>query len=89
MGTSSPCDGYLDVSGEQEVSGSTDKTFASFGYEWNTFADVRTEDEGFSEVYFRDLDFESLNGKVGLDAGCGKGRYTQVHRAASRGACCS
>jgi SAM-dependent methyltransferase len=69
--------GYLDVSGEQEVSGSTDKTFASFGYEWNTFADVRTEDAGFAEVYFRDLDFKSLNGKVGLDAGCGKGRYTR------------
>jgi SAM-dependent methyltransferase len=70
-------DGYLDASGEQQTDANTDKTFASFGYEWNTFADVRSEDAKFAEVYFRDLDFESLQGKVGLDAGCGKGRYTR------------
>ena len=52
-------------------------TFASFGFEWNTFDDVRDEDEGFAEVYFRDLDLAALTGKVGLDAGCGKGRYTR------------
>ena len=57
--------------------GSTERTFASFGYEWNAFDDVRREDESFAEVYFRDLDLDSLRGKIGLDAGCGKGRYTR------------
>ena len=28
-------------------------------------------------MYFRDLDMATLHGKVGLDAGCGKGRYTR------------
>lgn len=70
-------DGYLDASADQKTDANTDKTFASFGYEWNTFDDVRTEDEQFAAVYFKDLDFSSLKGKVGLDAGCGKGRYTR------------
>jgi SAM-dependent methyltransferase len=55
----------------------TTRTFESFGYEWNTFDDVREEDAQFSQVYFRDLDMASLQGKTGLDAGCGKGRYTR------------
>ena len=55
----------------------TSRTFESFGYEWNTFDDVRDEDAQFAEVYFRDLDMASLAGKIGLDAGCGKGRYTR------------
>ena len=58
--------------------GSTQRTLDSFGYEWNAFDGVRAEDENFAEVYFRDLDFEGLKGKVGLDAGCGKGRFTRV-----------
>ena len=70
-------DGYLDVSQGAVAGGTTDQTFASFGFEWNTFDGVRDEDEGFAEVYFRDLDLASLAGKVGLDAGCGKGRYTR------------
>jgi SAM-dependent methyltransferase len=57
--------------------GSTDRTFASFGFEWNNFDEVREEDESFADVYFRDLDLAGLDGKVGLDAGCGKGRYTR------------
>ena len=57
--------------------GTTSATFASFGFEWNNFDDVRTEDEGFADVYFRDVDLPALDGKVGLDAGCGKGRYTR------------
>ena len=52
-------------------------TYASFGYEWNTFDEVRDEDVGFADVYFRDVDFATLRGKVGMDAGCGKGRYTR------------
>ena len=69
--------GYLDLSGELPPDSTTTRTLESFGYEWNTFDDVRDEDAQFSEVYFRDVDFTSLQGKVGLDAGCGKGRYTR------------
>ena len=68
---------YLDCSGNAAMGGTTDATFASFGFEWNSFDDVRDEDETFAEVYFRDLDFSELDGMVGLDAGCGKGRYTR------------
>ena len=69
--------GYLDLSGATTSDGTTARTFESFGYEWNTFDDVRDEDSEFAEVYFRDLDMTSLQGKIGLDAGCGKGRYTR------------
>ena len=70
-------DGYLDCSRGSVPEGTTSATFASFGFEWNNFDDVRTEDEGFADVYFRDVDLPALDGKVGLDAGCGKGRYTR------------
>jgi SAM-dependent methyltransferase len=70
-------DGVLDFSKAGSPEGSTERTFASFGYEWNAFDEVRDEDESFSTVYFRDVDLEGLRGKVGLDAGCGKGRYTR------------
>ncbi len=69
--------GVLDFS-ETEAGGTTERTFASFGYEWNTFDGIRDEDENFGEIYFRDLDLEGLKGKVGLDAGCGKGRFTRI-----------
>jgi len=39
---------------------------------------VRDEDQRFADIYFRDLDLESLGDKVGLDAGCGKGRFTRI-----------
>ena len=70
-------DGYLDCSDGPVDGGSTDRTFASFGFEWNTFDEIRDEDQDFAEVYFRDLDLDGLAGRVGLDAGCGKGRYTR------------
>ena len=69
--------GFLDLSGDTPPTRDTQRTFESFGYEWNTFDDVRDEDAEFARVYFRDLDTASLEGKVGLDAGCGKGRYTR------------
>ncbi len=69
--------GYLDLSDTAPSDDTTARTFESFGYEWNTFDDVRDEDSEFAEVYFRDLDMTSLAGKIGLDAGCGKGRYTR------------
>lgn len=68
--------GYLDLSVDEAVDPTTRRTFESFGYEWTTYDDVRSEDDAFAEVYFRDLDLGSLHG-VGLDAGCGKGRYTR------------
>jgi SAM-dependent methyltransferase len=70
--------GYLDVTGDGMAGGSTAATFTSFGYEWNAFDGVREEDEDFGEIYFRDLDLERLRGRVGLDAGCGKGRFTRI-----------
>ena len=69
--------GVLDFSGAA-AGGSTERTFASFGYEWNAFDGIRDEDERFGEIYFRDLDLPGLKGKIGLDAGCGKGRFTRI-----------
>jgi SAM-dependent methyltransferase len=69
--------GYLDCSAPSPLGGSTARTLESFGFEWNSFDDVREEDAGFADVYFRDVDLPGLAGKVGLDAGCGKGRYTR------------
>ncbi|MBV8463426.1 MAG: hypothetical protein JO368_09035, partial [Acidimicrobiales bacterium] len=70
-------DGYLDCSRPTGYGGSTARTLESFGFEWNNFDDVRDEDAAFADVYFRDVDLAGLEGKVGLDAGCGKGRYTR------------
>ncbi len=70
-------DGYLDCFAWSSFGGSTDRTLESFGFEWNNFDDVREEDAGFADVYFRDVDLTGLADKVGLDAGCGKGRYTR------------
>jgi SAM-dependent methyltransferase len=71
--------GYLDASGESRTTpdASTQRTFASFGYEWTTFSESRMEDEHYAEHYMRDLDVGRLHGSVGLDAGCGRGRYTR------------
>lgn len=72
-------DGYLDAGDEDGVEDSTTaRTFASFGFEWTSFDDVRLEDEKLARVYFRDVDLTALAGLVGLDAGCGKGRFTRV-----------
>jgi SAM-dependent methyltransferase len=73
--------GLLDCSTDRQRPGSTDRTLASFGFEWTSFDDVRQEDEAFADVYFKDLDLTTLEGKVGLDAGCGKGRYTRYPAA--------
>jgi SAM-dependent methyltransferase len=70
--------GYLDFSDESHVDATTQRTLSSFGYEWNAFDGVRDEDESYAAVYFKDLDLPALAGRSGLDAGCGKGRYTRV-----------
>lgn len=68
-------DGYVDASSppsDPDVA----RTLASFGYEWTTFDAVQPEDEQFWEVYFRHVPLDRLRGRVALDAGCGKGRFT-------------
>jgi SAM-dependent methyltransferase len=70
--------GYLDFSNEARSEGSTARTLSSFGYEWTTFDDVREEDESFAAIYFKDVDLDACAGSIGLDAGCGKGRFTRV-----------
>jgi SAM-dependent methyltransferase len=69
--------GYVDASGEARDE-TTARTFESFGYEWTAFGDVRDEDQAFWSTYFRDVPLAELAGKRGLDAGCGKGRYTRL-----------
>jgi SAM-dependent methyltransferase len=71
-------DGFVDFSADTDRVGTTERTLTSFGYEWNAFDEVRDEDERFAEIYFRDVDLEGLRSKVGLDAGCGKGRFTRI-----------
>jgi SAM-dependent methyltransferase len=74
-------DGYLDVSGDtagrSSANDATARTFASFGYEWTTFSESRDEDEHYADHYLRDLDVGRLHGSIGLDAGCGRARYTR------------
>jgi len=70
--------GYLDFSTDSRADGTTARTLSSFGYEWNAFDAIRDEDESFASIYFKDLDLPGLAGRVGLDAGCGKGRFTRV-----------
>lgn len=71
--------GYLDTGADPgDPDSATARTFASFGFEWTAFDDVRPEDEALAEIYFKDVDLPGLAGLVGLDAGCGKGRFTRV-----------
>jgi SAM-dependent methyltransferase len=69
-------DGYLDT-----VIESPDvveaRTLESFGYEWVTFDAINPEDERFWRWYVADLDLAELADRVGIDVGCGKGRYTR------------
>jgi len=70
-------DGYLDATGGATADRITARTFESFGYEWTTFSSVREEDARYAEHYLRDLALERLDGVLGLDAGCGRGRYSR------------
>ena len=67
-------DGYIDLS-HGSFDELTERTFSSFGYEWNTFDRIRDEDALTFDRYAADLDLAALAGRVGLDAGCGKGRF--------------
>lgn len=69
-------DGYIDASnGTRDAM--TTRTLESFGYQWNIFHHDVPEDEEFWQEYFTDVDLTELTGRVGLDAGCGKGRYSR------------
>jgi len=68
-------EGYVD--GRREpLSTVMQKTFESFGYEWTRFHQIHPEDEDYWRWYFADVDLSRLADRVGLDAGCGKGRYS-------------
>lgn len=54
------------------------RTLESFGYEWTRFAKVHTEDLVFWQRYFADVDLSLLRGRLGLDAGCGNGRFSRI-----------
>ena len=69
-------DGYLEA-GAGDGDELSRRTAESFGYEWTTFDDVRPEDEVFARCYLKDVQLDALAGKTGLDAGCGKGRFTR------------
>lgn len=68
--------GYLDMSGTP-TDLVTARTQASFGYEWTRFAAVEQEDQTFWKWYFADVPLDELSGRLGLDAGCGKGRFSR------------
>ena len=68
--------GWLDL-GRPGRDAVTDRTFESFGYEWTTFADIRPEDEGFWLEYTADVPWDELGDAIGIDIGCGKGRYSR------------
>ncbi len=68
-------DGYIDARPER-LSQTAEATVRSFGYEWTRFSRIQPEDEAYWRWYFADVEPAQLKGRVGLDAGCGKGRYT-------------
>jgi SAM-dependent methyltransferase len=69
-------DGVLEALGD--VHADLARTIESFGYEWTTFDRIEPEDRGFWEdYYFVDVPEERLRGRVALDAGCGKGRFSR------------
>lgn len=73
-------DGYVDAV-SKDADPAMQPTFDSFGYEWNAFSRVQPEEEAAWADYFRDVPLEELRGKVGLDAGCGKGRFSRLTAA--------
>lgn len=83
-------DGYLDAravddeatrltnDGRAVEDDSTRITLDHFGYEWTRFSAVNPEDQVFWERYFADVHLAGLGGRLGLDAGCGKGRFSRL-----------
>lgn len=68
--------GWLDLTqGARDVV--SDRTFDSFGYEWTAFSDIQPEDEGYWLKYTADVPWDELGEVIGIDVGCGKGRYSR------------
>lgn len=67
--------GYLDASAVPPDA-ATERTFRSFGYEWNRFERIPEQDRISWSEYFADVPIEELKGRIGLDAGCGQARFT-------------
>ena len=57
------------------------RTLESFGYEWTRFSAVQPEDEVYWHRYVADVDLAALAGRLALDAGCGKGRFSRFTAA--------
>ena len=68
--------GWLDLT-NSTPDAVTGRTFDSFGYEWTTFAEVQPEDEGYWQEYTADVPWADLADGLGVDIGCGKGRYSR------------
>src|SRR2546425_8697258 len=67
-------DGYIDLSSEP-LDPNTAGMYRSFGYQHTVFDTLTPEDAHVWRRYFSDVPFEQLEGGVGLDAGCGNGRF--------------
>jgi SAM-dependent methyltransferase len=76
-------DGYVDAS--VPVSDlNTRRMFSTFGYQHTSFDRLSPQDFRVFVRYYGDVPFERLQGRVGLDAGCGNGRFA-VHLASRVG----
>ena len=67
-------DGYLDA-GVEPSDLNTLRMYGSFGYQHTTFASPVAQNVLVWERYFSDVPFDRLGNGVGLDAGCGNGRF--------------
>lgn len=69
-------DGFVDafVGARDDL---TRRTLDAFGYEWNSFDQIQPEDEVFWGKYTSDIALDDLGEAIALDAGCGKGRFSQ------------
>ncbi len=67
-------DGYLDAWVEP-TDLNTRRMYESFGYQHTTFASLVAQDVLVWKRYFSDVPFDRLGSGVGLDAGCGNGRF--------------
>lgn len=68
--------GYVDAS-TTPVDVLTARTFTSFGYEHTTFTEGQREEEAYWHYLFSGIPPEVLRGGVGLDVGCGSGRFAR------------
>ena len=64
------------VTGVVPDSAEAQRLVEGFGYEWTAFPAIQPEDEPFWERYSADLDPDSLAGRLAVDVGCGKGRFS-------------